>query len=48
MFKYSIDLRSMTQGRGDFIMEFDHFEEVPSNQVEEIIASSKASKTEKE
>ena len=48
MFKYSIDLRSMTQGRGDFIMEFDHFEEVPSNQVEEIIASSKASKNEKE
>ena len=28
MFKYAIDLRSITQGRGDFEMEFDHYEEV--------------------
>ena len=41
MFKYSIDLRSITQGRGDFTMEFDHYEEVPANQVEQIIAESK-------
>jgi len=27
--RYAIDLRSMTQGRGNFVMEFDHYEEVP-------------------
>ena len=42
MFKYAIDLRSITQGRGEFEMEFDHYEEVPANQVEAIIAESKA------
>lgn len=41
MSKYSIDLRSITQGRGEFTMEFDHFEEVPANQVDQIIAASK-------
>jgi len=44
MFKYSIDLRSITQGRGDFSMEFDHYEEVPANQVEQIIAANKENK----
>ena len=29
MFRYSIDLRSMTQGRGFFTMSFSHYEEVP-------------------
>ncbi|NMB01304.1 MAG: elongation factor G, partial [Firmicutes bacterium] len=29
MFKYAIDLRSMTQGRGSFTSEFSHYEEVP-------------------
>ncbi|NLW60496.1 MAG: elongation factor G [Firmicutes bacterium] len=42
MFKYAIDLRSITQGRGDFEMEFDHYEEVPANQAEAIIAEAKA------
>jgi elongation factor G len=41
MFKYAIDLRSITQGRGEFEMEFDHFEEVPANQAESIIAAAK-------
>ncbi len=27
--RYAIDLRSITQGRGNFVMEFDHYEEVP-------------------
>ncbi len=40
MFSYPIDLRSITQGRGDFTMEVDHFEEVPSNLVEKIIAET--------
>lgn len=42
MFQYSIDLRSITQGRGDFQMEFDHYEEVPANLAETIIAEAKA------
>ncbi|MGP1561707.1 MAG: elongation factor G [Helicobacteraceae bacterium] len=37
MFGYSTDIRSMTQGRGTYSMEFDHYEEVPSNIAEEII-----------
>lgn len=37
MFGYSTDIRSMTQGRGTYSMEFDHYEEVPSNVAEEII-----------
>jgi elongation factor G len=36
MFGYSTDLRSMTQGRATYSMEFDHYEQVPSNIAEEI------------
>jgi elongation factor G len=38
MFGYATDLRSKTQGRGIYTMQFDHFEEVPKNISEEIIA----------
>jgi elongation factor G len=37
MFGYSTDLRSATQGRATYSMEFDHYEEVPKNVAEEII-----------
>ena len=37
MFGYSTDLRSNTQGRATYAMEFDHYEEVPRNVAEEII-----------
>lgn len=37
MFGYATSLRSNTQGRGTFVMEFDHYEEVPRNIAEEII-----------
>ena len=37
MFGYSTDLRSATQGRGTYAMEFDHYEEVPKNVADEII-----------
>jgi len=37
MFGYSTDLRSQTQGRASYSMEFDHYEEVPRNVAEEII-----------
>lgn len=38
MFAYSNDLRSRTQGRGQFTMQFDHYEEVPKNIAEKIAA----------
>jgi len=37
MFGYATNLRSLTQGRGTFTMEFDHYEEVPNNVATEII-----------
>ena len=37
MFGYATSLRSNTQGRGNYTMEFDHYEEVPRNIAEEII-----------
>jgi elongation factor G len=37
MFGYSTDLRSNTQGRATYSMEFDHYEEVPKNVADEII-----------
>jgi len=36
MFGYATDLRSMTQGRADFHMEFDRYEEVPASIASEI------------
>jgi elongation factor G len=41
MFGYATDIRSKTQGRGIFTMEFSHYEEVPRNIAEAIIAKSK-------
>ncbi|MBE9008819.1 elongation factor G [Pseudanabaenaceae cyanobacterium LEGE 13415] len=41
MFGYATDIRSMTQGRGTFTMEFSHYEEVPKNVAETIIAKNK-------
>ena len=37
MFGYATSLRSNTQGRGNFSMVFDHYEEVPRNIAEDII-----------
>ena len=37
MFGYATDLRSMTQGRADFTMQFDRYEEVPGSIAEEIV-----------
>jgi len=41
MFGYATDLRSKTQGRGTFSMEFSHYEEVPRSIAETIIAKNK-------
>lgn len=41
MFGYATALRSLTQGRGNFIMQFDHFDEVPKSISETIIGDRK-------
>jgi len=41
MFGYATKLRSMSQGRASYTMEFDHYEEVPANVAELIIAGKK-------
>ncbi len=41
MFGYATKLRSMTQGRGAFTMEFDHYDIVPKNLEEAIISGKK-------
>jgi elongation factor G len=43
MFGYATDLRSMTQGRADFTMQFDRYEEVPGNIAAEITEQSSGS-----
>src|SRR4051794_16391440 len=44
MLTYGSTLRSITQGRGSFHMEFSHYEEVPRNLQEKIITESKKAK----
>ncbi|RLB26901.1 MAG: elongation factor G [Deltaproteobacteria bacterium] len=41
---YALDLNSMTGGRGTFTVEFSHYEEVPANLAEKIIAAAKEEK----
>jgi elongation factor G len=41
MFGYTTTLRSMTEGRGSMTMEFDHYDTVPNNIAQDIIASRK-------
>ena len=40
MFGYSTDMRSITQGRAIYTMQFDHFAEVPKSVAEEVIAAA--------
>jgi elongation factor G len=40
--RYATDLRSMTQGRGTFQMEFSHYEEVPPHLAQKVIAEAQA------
>ncbi|MCX7796986.1 MAG: elongation factor G [bacterium] len=46
--RYSIDLKSITQGRGKYKVEFSHYDVVPSKIAEEIIANSKKEKEKEE
>ena len=41
MFGYATDLRSMSQGRGTYSMEFSHYEQVPGSLAEEIVSRAR-------
>ena len=48
MLNYAPTLNSITGGRGDYVMEFSHYEEVPAHILEKIVAQTKAKKEEAE
>ncbi len=48
MFRYAIDLRSMTQARGEFTMEFVRYEEIPQAISDKVIEAAKAAKENKD
>ena len=48
MTRYATDLRSMTQGRGSFVMTFERYEDVPSNLAQKIIEANKREEEEEE
>jgi elongation factor G len=41
MFGYATDLRSKTQGRASYSMEFDHYGELPRHLAEELVAKAR-------
>ncbi|MCL2149484.1 MAG: elongation factor G [Dehalococcoidia bacterium] len=44
MLRYATDLKSITQGRGTYVLELSHYEQVPSHITEKIIADREAEK----
>ncbi len=44
MQRYSIDLRSLTSGRGSFEMDMSHYEEAPPHEAQKVIAAAAADK----
>src|SRR2546430_2727522 len=44
MYRFPIDLRSITQGRGKYTMKFSHYEEVPAHAAQPVIAAYQKSK----
>ena len=44
LYEYSVDLRSMTQGQGVYTIEFSHYENVPHDVTQKIIAEAQAEK----
>ena len=46
MYQYSTSLRAMTQGTGEFSMEFDHYSEVPGDVAKKLIEAYEKSRTE--
>ena len=48
MFGYATDLRSLTQGRASYSMEFSHYDELPSNLMDKVVADAKMAAEEDE
>jgi elongation factor G len=48
MYRFPIDLRSITQGRGRYHMKFSHYEEVPAHAAQSVIAACQKSKGQEE
>jgi elongation factor G len=46
MLRYAIDLRSIARGRGSFVAEYSHYEEVPAHTAQQIIEQAKKAKEE--
>jgi elongation factor G len=46
--RYSIDMRSITQGRGSYTMEYSHYEEVPAHIAQKVIADKQSRESTKE
>jgi elongation factor G len=46
--RYSTDLRSITQGRGIYTIEFSHYEEVPTHVAQQVVAEAKKAAAAKE
>jgi elongation factor G len=44
--RYAVDMESLTAGRGAFTMSFSHYEEVPANLAEKIVAEAKIAEEE--
>ncbi|MEE8576144.1 MAG: elongation factor G [candidate division Zixibacteria bacterium] len=44
LYQYCVDLRSMTQGQGFYTMEFSHYQEVPHETAQKVIAAAQADK----
>ena len=42
MLKYATELRSMTKGRGSYVIDFDRYEQAPSNVTEKVVAATAA------
>ena len=47
MFDYANELRSMTQGKGSFSMEFSHYKQVPKSIQEDVVTRRREEKEEK-
>ncbi|MBQ9377525.1 MAG: hypothetical protein IJU05_06980, partial [Schwartzia sp.] len=47
LYKYATELRSQTKGRGDFTVEFSHYEEMPQKLAEEMIKKYQEEKDKK-
>jgi elongation factor G len=46
MFRYSIDLKSITSARGSFTMDFSSYEQLPDELAQKVIADSKTDEAE--